>query len=256
MEPSSHQKAIVETALAKGSTMLAKIEEIASHPPSNPRKIVTRDRLVLHGWVIHESTEGLIGWNLEKILEDIADHLDHAPEWYTANRRAVYVGCPGGTMIHYTNLFYDDGTVFAINNQKEPAATGRPPFWSDVVWAMAQHFGFSVTQVWRCAIANDDTYEVVEKAVGSSVSRLFRFPQEEQAVALLGTPNGLGVGWLVADHLDTHPDRRLRDVLAVFHRNTCNQYLRFRFSDHKVPSQDASPRLATTPMEQHCLDTN
>jgi hypothetical protein len=89
--------------------------------------------------------------------------------------------------------------------------------WSDVVFLLWQHVAGSNARSLQhhiqCPISNDDTRTIMRKAIGEDDSfsdwddlsplqeggRTFR-PNSQEYYALLGSPNGFGIAWLLVQH--------------------------------------------------------
>lgn len=133
-----------------------------------------------------------------------------------------------GTLAEYDNLYdLTSGAIWAINNLSPGKANARSggaaplpdlQLWSDVVfleWAKRAGGADSIKDlkfVLRLWIVNVETCDVIAHALrrlhpAREESRLVHFENEadipvesEEGKALLGTPNGRGVAWLLVRH--------------------------------------------------------
>ena len=120
------------------------------------------------------------------------------------------------------------GAIVALNNES-PAHVENPPpkdqlvplrSWSDIVFLewlnqcdpinKEPEKAKSLKHVFRNNIINSETEGTVIKASGGHINdvgnydnaKVFDMPSDE-ALAMLGTPNGLGVAYLLAQHKDS-----------------------------------------------------
>jgi len=137
------------------------------------------------------------------------------------------------------------GMIVAANNHVPRVVSGTenpPPLpvlrhWSDVAflqWCMLPSLGLTVPPlkyVLRACIDNDDTIAVISNILGYSAEGLWMgdgplsrmgwpgitIPMDNlDAVALLGTPNGSGVAWLLAQHKPELGHRIVKQVSIFF----------------------------------------
>lgn len=126
--------------------------------------------------------------------------------------------------------------AYIIANSKKPTAEQRffPPRqpitgavvplsqWSDVTFLQLQQLSTAaelqkLTFVFRISVANQVTKEIILHAVGGP-TKLQSWPgedfgvEENAGLAMLGTPNGLGIGWLLAQHKADFGVKRVKGV--------------------------------------------
>ena len=105
--------------------------------------------------------------------------------------------------------------------------------WSDVVFlewqAQAQDNGHDVQglkYVFRYEVVNPNTVVIVEQATGRLRRSLWpglTFPMsDERGRAILGTPNGAGVAYLLATHKEQLGDKTIESVQVWWYPNEVN----------------------------------
>lgn len=124
---------------------------------------------------------------------------------------------------YYRNAFIPHalrGTIIASRNysprtQVQPPTAEVPPLnrWSDIVWILWTRTAGSqagkLRYIFRDGIANDVTRAIIDHITDSDPGA-FRSPwpgkpfdmRTDFGKALLGTPHGIGVAFLIADHSD------------------------------------------------------
>jgi hypothetical protein len=133
-----------------------------------------------------------------------------------------------GRYINYFNT--NIGAIIAYNNfgpawmarRKESKILPDIRAWSDVVfvdWKMqADATGDDIQglkYVIRYEVANPDTLTTVEQAAGDSFPQWpgLTFPMsDERALAILGTPNGAGIAYLLATHKEQLGHKTIESV--------------------------------------------
>ncbi|KAH8885641.1 hypothetical protein GQ53DRAFT_769869 [Thozetella sp. PMI_491] len=172
------------------------------------------------------------GWRFNNIPiydvdDDIIDMLPWLGEteehWHNnAKYSFATYGHESGRLakICFYNLFYDSGVMMAIENYKADDLRGQGPYWSDIMGAIAQELDVSgIHTIWRCNIKNTDTVQVMKRLLSDDDAdnevRVFELPEDDNGVVLLGTPNGVGVGALVAAHSQLFHGPMLRRVTAI-----------------------------------------
>ncbi|KAL8996609.1 MAG: hypothetical protein Q9188_006532 [Gyalolechia gomerana] len=124
---------------------------------------------------------------------------------------------------YYYNAFIPDalrGTIIADQNysprsQVEMSNREVPPLnrWSDIVWILwtrvAGDQASKLRFVFRAGVVNDISRAIIDRATRSRDGE-FRSPwpgrtfdmRTDDGKALLGTPHGIGIAYLIADHSD------------------------------------------------------
>jgi hypothetical protein len=105
-------------------------------------------------------------------------------------------------------------------------------YWSDVVFiewqSQAINRGLDIRElnyVFRLEITNEDTIEVIQRILGGTYRP---WPgvdvqmTEAAGLAMLGTPNGRGVAWLLATHKEQFGKRTIESVTVWSDSNPNN----------------------------------
>ncbi|KAF2109955.1 hypothetical protein BDV96DRAFT_669005 [Lophiotrema nucula] len=148
-------------------------------------------------------------WNWEHETEKTIDGVKYLP-----------------TNGHYITMFSPkDGVIIAASKyspgyegaKKNPPVTVLPKLklWSDVIyvqWARihaadpASPGIHNLRYVFSSPVENAASNQLIEEATGKKVTELGKWPGEtfstdvDEGKALLGAPNGVGIGWLLAQH--------------------------------------------------------
>ena len=136
----------------------------------------------------------------------------------------------------------DSGAIIAISNASpaycvnigaNPPLTGEallakiPPLnrWSDVVWTLWQHtagkaLAPSLQYIFRDKVVSADSKHIMDIVMGNTSPEPDQleapFPgktfdvDSDEGAALLGTPHGTGIAYLLIDHADTLGKRHIR----------------------------------------------
>jgi hypothetical protein len=236
---------IVESSLKQGSDRV---------PAQN--KFTLRD-LSKWGWcqgvyvrpnALHEYADMLASLNSNSILQaegkggdNVGMSFDHADVYHikrksyepTEAHYSGFLNWKAGLLIAHYNFGPQDGiSRYGLSDSPLPELQ----HWSDLAflqWKMLDQIGVGhgpLRYVLRASIANTDTIAIVSHVLGMDASYQpasyasrplwpgvsFSMDQE-QAHAILGTPNGSGVGWLLAQHQgDPDLGRKVLDKVTVF----------------------------------------
>ena len=133
---------------------------------------------------------------------------------------------------HATGAVYEQlynaaaGVIVAIHNESPEHVMAPPPAsqlvplrkWSDVVYLTWTHVCSTATPpadpkglkyILRVNVVNWNSRDAVERVIGGDLETLTDWPgtsidpSSEEGLALLGTPNGNGIGWLFLQHKST-----------------------------------------------------
>jgi hypothetical protein len=214
-----------ETALAKGMKMLkmTRSKTAVTQSPS----LTARDVKALGytRWTLSRSLPGF-----SRILDGLGIRGSNSDFIMITERHTDNV-TTSGTLVPATKAeFVSDinvkaGIIVALSNYSPtheakmlrwPAATPLPSLkhWSDVAflqWTHSQHTHEDVRNlnfILRASIKNDNTVAIAESICNALPRQSERFTYPglyldincDEAVALLGTPHGVGVAWLLAQH--------------------------------------------------------
>ncbi|KAL8704785.1 MAG: hypothetical protein Q9201_002056 [Fulgogasparrea decipioides] len=203
--------------VCKGGAALRMIEE---NPPST--QVPTTQDLA-NGWKLDEEAYLELNDNLLPALDGLGiPHDDNvqAKSWaqikvFTDQQGNIHPPTGG----YYDTLFIahsDKGTIIATNNvspEKEAPGAALPPIWrwSDVVWAqwteLAGAQASKLRYIIRDNVATDITRALIEYVEGSHPDNLnLPWPghmydmQQWPGQALLGSPHGIGVAYMITAH--------------------------------------------------------
>ncbi|KAI4141729.1 MAG: hypothetical protein L6R39_005208 [Caloplaca ligustica] len=196
---------------------------ITQDPPSS--KIWTQQDLH-NGWVLDRS-EGFVSEDLEPVLEDL--EVPYSPDavyLVAADQTEAFRGQDGrqyrATAGSYENEYIPSGqksTIIAKNNYSPTYRSPGQPVpplwrWSDVVWLLwsqiaGNQFAGQLRYIIRDDVRNPISRAVIEHVAGAMPDELdLPYPgnvydmRSDAGKALLGTPHGIGIAYLIKDHRD------------------------------------------------------
>lgn len=209
-----------EDAVAKGNRLLREINKLPSETTSSKwRNFADVDA---NGWQKHAtSVRTLADSGLTSLAEEygigVASDKNENVDWRHP------VPTKDGSIAFYRQLYNVDArTIFAYSTQSptrlrdEDAAYRIPELshWSDVTYLQWQDLTSrpgDLKRIVRCHIDNTGTRDILDKVmVGadgkrnprplSNNRRTFTSEDGDDFKALMGTPNVIGAGWLLAQH--------------------------------------------------------
>jgi hypothetical protein len=192
-----------------------------SGTPEDESKYLDFQSLANHGWTMlgphnanydEETIEVFNSLGLS--TADSANRDYHSEHDKDSTHEGIFYGASKG---YYANVYNADGGMIVAGNNQGPTLKLRGiknliPLrqYSDVVfltWRMvAGDRVKGLKYIMRHFIVNEQTIQVMEEVLGRRGERLKPWPgvkiefPERDALALLGTPNGRGVGWMLIQH--------------------------------------------------------
>lgn len=212
---------IYEEAVARGTKLL---EEINKPPDSTTSSVWKKySDIEENGWhsTCHrkDSITGLTG--VKEIANEYGIDISEAANvkicWTHAPARDFDPNLMEGEYCQYFNT--DGGTILATG-LRSPLAMGEPcaslslSHWSDVTylqWANLTSIPESLDWVIHCSISNQETAHIIDRVLagqeggksqekGILQRKLVEEEDGDDFKALLGSPNGLGTAWMLAQH--------------------------------------------------------
>ncbi|KAG7008294.1 hypothetical protein G7Y79_00006g019140 [Physcia stellaris] len=165
-----------------------------------------------------DGQENSLGWT---------ESSESNPETVSDFRKAYNALNISGSKDANRNVRLDQDKAFKTDGKTQALGLPQVKFWSDIVWivwaslAKTDTEASSLKYIFRHDIINEETIFVIEEIFGVS-RRNFPdgeewpgrklVPNEESFWAVLGTPHGRGIAYLIRDHPNELPGKSIESI--------------------------------------------